>query len=274
MAETSSPTSSSRAGIVMRGVLKMFRPAARLLLRHGVTYPAFASALKRVFLEAAQAELASRGMAATDSALTLMSGVHRRDVRQLTRGAAPRAAAQGEAFGLATQVVARWLHDPAFAGEGGTRRALPRTGDTSFDALVSAVSRDVRPRAVLDELKRLGVVDEDESAVALRAEGFAPRAGFEEMAWLFADNLHDHLAAAAANLQGERNFLEQSVFVDELTEASAASLHRVSTRAWKQAFATVMAEAQRRFDEDAAHAAPAQRDRRARFGVYFYSEPG
>jgi len=48
------------------------------------------------------------------------------------------------------------------------------------------------------------------------------------MSRLFADNLGDHAAAAVANLQGERNFLEQSVFVDEITGDSAARLQKVS----------------------------------------------
>ena len=42
-----------------------------MLVRNGVTYPVLAAALKRVFLDAARRELADRGMAATDSAVTL-----------------------------------------------------------------------------------------------------------------------------------------------------------------------------------------------------------
>ena len=74
-------------------VLRVLQPLVRLLLRNGVTYTVFAAALKRVFLDAARQELAGRGMAQTDSALSLLSGVHRRDVRGLTRGAAAASAA-------------------------------------------------------------------------------------------------------------------------------------------------------------------------------------
>ncbi len=126
---------------------------------------------------------------------------------------------------------------------------------------------------MLDELKRLGAATEDDDgSVRLLAGSFAPRQGFEEMSWLFADNLHDHLAAASANLQGEANFLEQSVFVDEITQASAAQLQEAAVLAWKQAFKTVMAKAQTRFDADAADATPQARNHRARFGVYFFSD--
>ena len=270
-----------RPQIVLTSVLRLLKPLARLLLSSGVTYPAFAAALKRVFLQAAQDELAARGMPVTDSALTLLSGVHRRDVRTLLRSE-PMATKANKAadaparaqLSLASEVVTRWLHDTRFKGTRGRSRTLPRGADAdSFDSLVASISSDVRPRAVLDELKRLGATAEDEDgSVRLLAGSFAPRQGFEEMSWLFADNLHDHLAAASANLQGEANFLEQSVFVDEITEASAAQLQEAAVLAWKQAFKTVMAKAQTRFDTDAQEVKPKERNHRARFGVYFFSD--
>jgi hypothetical protein len=138
---------------------------------------------------------------------------------------------------------------------------------------VESITRDIRPRAVLDELLRLGAVHESDDGIALDATGFAPRQGFTEMSELFAANVHDHAAAAAANLQGEASFLEQAVFVDEISTESAARLQKVAVQAWKQAFQTVFAEAQARFDHDARHTPPEQRRERARFGVYFYSRP-
>ncbi len=262
--------------LVLDRVLRALRPLVRLLVRNGVTYPALAAALKRVFLDAARAELQARQMAVTDSAVTLLSGVHRRDVRELTRGASAQAGDPPAMVGLVSEVVARWRSAPAYRRRGGQPRPLPRSASAgegaSFDALVAGISRDVRPRAVLDELLRLGVVQETEAGLELSGSGLVPRQGFEELSWLFAQNLHDHAAAAAANLQGEANFLDQAVFVDEITADSAARLQQVSVAAWKRAFQQVMAEAQERFDADAAGAQPAQRDHRARFGVYFYSE--
>lgn len=267
----------SRPTLVLDRVLHVLQPLVRLLLRNGVTYTVLAGALKRVFLQAAQQELAARGMARTDSAISLLSGVHRRDVRTLTSAAAtdraPRAAAPPSRLGLAAQVVARWMNDAEFQDERGGSRVLAKSGPSaSFDALVAGVSHDVRPKAVLEELLRLGVVRDTAAGLALDGNGFAPRQGFDEMSWLFAQNLQDHAAAAVANLQDDGKFLEQALFVDEITADSAAHLHRVSVLAWKAAFRTVMAEAQARFDADAREAAPEKRQHRARFGVYYFSE--
>jgi len=272
----------TKHAIVLDSVLRVMRPLVRLLLRHGITYPALAASMKRVFLDAAQAELAQRGMARTDSAITLLSGVHRRDVRLLGRGeAAPRTRQTRQAadatqppLSLAGEVIAHWMSDADCLDARGRPRSLARAGEAgSFDALVARVSSDVRPRAMLDELLRLGAVTESDAGVALVGDGFSPRQGFAEMSTLFAANLHDHAAAAAANLADERGFLEQAVYVDEISEASAAHLHRVARQAWQQAFKTVMREAQGRFNQDAALMRPEHRRQRARFGVYFYSEP-
>ena len=220
----------SQPTLALDRVLRVLQPLVRLLLRNGVTYTVFAAALKRVFLAAAQQELAAREMSQTDSAVSLLSGVHRRDVRTLRQAAqaaalAPTHEAPATAIrlGLAAQVVARWMQDAAYTDAQGNSLPLPRTGRQSFDELVARVSRDVRPKAVLDELLRLGVVQDGEDGLALEGSGFAPRQGFEEASWLAAQNLQDHAAAVLANLSGEANFLEQAVFCDALSEASAAA---------------------------------------------------
>lgn len=262
----------TRSQIVLGSALKLLRPLVRLLLRHGVAYPAFAAALKTVFLQAAKDELAARRMPATDSALTLLSGVHRRDLRRLGRNPVDVDGADLGPLSLAAEVVGRWISDPAFLGADGQARELARTGAGSFDTLVQGVSQDVRPRAVLDEMLRLGVARESEAGIALQGDGLAPRQGFEELGALFTANLHDHLAAAAANLQGDANFLEQAVFVDQITVESAQALQRVSAQAWRDALRSVMPVARERFDDDAIRAHAAQRTHRVRFGVYFFSD--
>lgn len=265
---------TSRHSIVEASVLRVMRPLVRLLVRHGVTYPAFVAALKRVFLDAATDELSARGMAHTDSAVSLLSGVHRRDVRNLTRAAqaGARATTKNAApLSLVGEVVARWLGDAAYQD----RRRRPRTLQRAeFDAMVAGVSSDVRGRAMLDELVRLGAVTEGDDGIALSSNGFAPRQGFAEMSELFAANLADHASAASANLQGEANFLEQAMYLDRITPASVQRLQRAAKQAWTRALPPVLAEAQACSDADEADPKVRGTGHRVRFGVYFYSTEG
>lgn len=259
-----------RSALVLDAVLRVMKPAARLLLQNGVSYGALAHALKRVFLDAAQDELKARGMAQTDSAVSLLSGVHRRDVRTLLRSPVDEGTTEQRApLSMASEVAARWLSQRPWMGEDGLPRPLPRgASPDSFDQLVTSISSDVRPRAMLDEMKRLGVVEEADDTVSLSAVGFAPRQGFEEMSRYFTDHLHDHLTAAARNLQGEASFLEQSISVDQIQESSAAELQRAAVAVWTQARPGFLALAQERFDADATQ--PVETPRfRARLGIYF-----
>lgn len=142
----------------------MLMPLIRLLVAHGVTYPRFVAALKPAFLRAAHTELSDSGKRISDSALSIMSGVHRKDVRALMADERPRANGQ-RALSLADEVIARWMKDPRYTTRDGLPLDLPvRTSNgaqdkPSFDALMQSVSRDFHSRAALDELTRLGVVE-------------------------------------------------------------------------------------------------------------------
>jgi hypothetical protein len=275
---------STRQDLTLRAVLRVLRPLVRMLVREGVTYPALAGALKPLFVDAAQAELERQGMRKTASATSLLSGVHRKDLRELAaataerggkggRGGKRRGAEVGVRLHLVGQVVARWLSARGWQAQG-RPRVLPKSGGTrSFDALVASVSKDVRARAVLDEMLRLGVVQDTADGLVLSGAGLVPREGFDAMSEALAVNLHDHAAAAVANVGEGRNFLDQALYVDEITDASVAMLKREAVQAWRAAFATLMASAQARFDADAREAPAEARTHRLRFGVYCWDAP-
>ena len=255
------------ADAALAQALHIMLPLVRFLLRSGVPYGAFADALKVVFVDAARRELARDGMPVTQSSLSVLSGVHRKDVRSLTQDDAGSAPDPGET--LAAQVFTRWLADPAYRHRG-KPRVLPRVGEPpSFDSLARAVSTDVHPRTVLDELVRLGVVRVDGEDVVPLVSGFVPMEGADELLALFSANAADHIAAAVHNLAGAQpRFLEQSVFANGMTAESAQRLGDVAREAWGRAFATMVDAATERVRLDAA----IEGNHRIRFGAYFYSE--
>jgi hypothetical protein len=175
-------------------------------------------------------------------------------------------------LGLIGQIVGRWMSEPLFL-DGKTPRVLQR-GDApdDFDALVQGVSTDVGPRAVLDEMLRLGVVRVDGERIELDTIGMVPRGDFAAMAEALGLNLADHAAAACANLTEGRNLLEQAVYVDEISPDSAHLLHQAATRAWRPVVARVLRLADKRVAHDAVKECEERRQARVRFGVYFYAE--
>jgi Family of unknown function (DUF6502) len=265
---------STTTSLILDAVLTCFNPIARLLVRHGVTYPMFIAALKKIFLEAAQQELLCNKKPLTDSAISLLSGVHRRDIRNMTKTASYVQSARPP-ISVASQLVARWMSAADYQNSADEPAELPRSGGSpSFDALAAQTSNDVRPRAILDELLRLGLVQENGKTVRLVVDGFVPKKDMRLMTEQFRSNLHDHIAAASSNLNhptDQQGFLEQAIYVDELSKESAAMLHQAAAQAWRNTFKNVMRQAQQRFDHDAVHVKKSKRVFRIRLGTYFYS---
>lgn len=266
--------SAEHAALALRELPTLMAPVARWLLRNGVAYGTCADALKQVFVDVARAELARDGATPTLSALSVLSGVHRKDVRALAeQPRTPGEAAPGKGVPLASQVFTRWLADKRLRARNGQPKPLPRSGPApSFESLAREISRDVHPRTVLDELLRLGLVRLDGELLIPVSTAFIPNRTLGELSALFAANAADHLAAAVHNLTVDApRYLEQSVFADGLSAASVERLHELARAAWAQAFAAMVQEAQRAVEADAQVAPPDQQ--RIRFGVYYYGEP-
>jgi hypothetical protein len=225
-----SPTSNSGpdAARLQQPLARMLRPLVRLLLRCGVTFPALSDLLRELYVQVAETDFALDSKAQTDSRISLLTGIHRKEVRRL-REAGTKVSAMPAALSRASRIVAVWLSTEPFVGPDGAPLRLPRSaprGAPSFEALVASVTRDVRPRAVLDEFVASGLVDiDDEGAVALRENGVVPSTGSDEQLYYFGRNLHDHIAAAAFNVSGgEPRFLERAVHYDGLSAKLAARL--------------------------------------------------
>lgn len=259
--------SAESAALALREGAVLMTPVVEWLLRHGVAYPAFVEMLKGVFVDVARSELQRGDTPATQSALSVLSGVHRKDVRTLMDvDAVPRGVPRPP---LSSQVYTRWLSDRRFRAADGRPRKLPRSGEgRTFESLCRELSSDVHPRAVLDELLRLGHVALEGDDVVAASGAFVPAPQLEAMTALFSANAADHLAAAVSNitLEGPR-FLEQSIYADGLRPESIASLHDVARAAWAQAFDAVVNHARDRVDADMT----SDGDQRMRFGVYFYN---
>ncbi|MEY4753825.1 MAG: hypothetical protein RJA44_1500 [Pseudomonadota bacterium] len=277
----STPTTSStdtRAQLALEQSLVVLAPLVRWLLHSGVHYGALSQALKGVFLAEARRDLELRGSKVTDSALSVLSGVHRKDVRTFAEQAQPRPAYTPSP---AVMLFTRWVGDPAYRDPAVTvlpgqpaqpLRRLARHGAApSFEALAREVSSDVHPRTLLEELQRLELVHLDGDTVELLTDRFVSRPGDAGAAQTLAANAADHLAAAVHNLtagDGPR-FLEQSVYASWLSLESGEQLARVARELWTPALQGMVAEATACVKADEARD---DTPLRMRFGIYYYHE--
>lgn len=254
---------------------RIFRPLVRLLIARAVSFPAAASLLRAAYVEVAAQEFPVVDKRQTDSRITLLTGVHRKDVKRL-RAQPQRAVRAPRAASLGSQLIGRWTALPEYRDSAGAPRPLPRLASAgeahSFESLVRSLNTDIRPRVVLDEWLRLGIVQLDErDRVCLNVAAFIPAEGSEAMAFFFGRNLHDHLAAAVHNLLGEPEpFFDRSVNYNRLSGAAVAELTELARRRGMDLLQELNAQAlqlQRRDAQDAAAT------NRFNLGLYLFTEP-
>ena len=270
MAKSPNPPASAAAPAALVSALKvLLAPLVRGLIAKGITFPDFAALLKSVYVEVASRDGTGPP---SQSRVTLLTGVHRKDVRRLSAASRP-ASARARAASLGARLIGHWLGAAKFTDDQGRPLPLPRTAPTgrpSFDALVGAVSTDVRPRAVLDEWRARGLVRIDaDGTIRLDARAFVPAADFEQNAHFFGRNLRDHIAAATHNLLGKGPpFLERAVFYDGLTPDAVAERRAAASKLGSDALLEVNRRAVAR---TAAEDGRSDATQRMTFGVYFYA---
>ena len=262
--------------MLLNALGRLLRPLVRLLIRNGITYPLMADIMRDLYLDVALRDILTDEKARTDSRVSLLTGVHRKEIRrQRAATASPREEPAPEAVTLSSQIIARWLGAAPWAGPGGVPLPLPRAaaaGEPSFDGLVEAVTKDLRPRAVLDEWLSQDLVRLDEQdRVVLNVDAFVPRPGRDEQMFYFGRNLHDHIAAAAANVSAvdKAPFLDRSVHYDTMPIAAAEEMVATGRAAAVQMLLDVNRRAMKIAE---AHDPPAGPTRRVNLGVYMYVE--
>jgi hypothetical protein len=209
---------------------RLLRPLVRLFIRCGLTFPGLVDLLRELYVNVAEYDFALPDKEQTDSRVSLLTGIHRKEVRRL-RGAGAPVSTTPVALSRTSRIIARWLASPEFSDQNGRPRALARTSneassEPSFESLVASVTRDVRPRAVLDEwLDRKIVTVDTEGRMVLTEAAFVPQEGSDQQLYYFGRNLHDHIAAAVCNVLGESpRFFERAVHYDGLSESLAQKL--------------------------------------------------
>lgn len=275
-----SPSRHASPAPLLKAARRLLRPLVRLMIGSGVTFPLVADTLRSLFIDVATDDFLTDPKARTDSRISLLTGVHRKEVRRLRQTSA-EAEQIPEVVTLVSQIVARWVGSAMFADGEGRPLPLERAGQTragdapAFDTLIGSITTDVRPRAVLDVLLAHGVVQIDSSdRVQLNTTAFIPRPGGEEQLFYFGRNLHDHVAAASANIgsTGAAPFLDRSVHYDRLTPEQAKELEDYARAAALAALLDVNRKAIQLAGAQIPEAALTQQ--RINFGVYIFREGG
>ncbi len=143
-------------------VHKVLRPLVRLLIRNGVDCASFEEEVRCIYVRVAMSDFALGNRKPSVSRAATLTGLSRKEVSRLLslpRDTDLEAAPMG-AQNRAASVVSGWVRDTEF--QDGTTQPRPLAMEDSaagFPALVRRYGGDVPPRAVLDELIRVGAAE-------------------------------------------------------------------------------------------------------------------
>ena len=261
-------------GALREALRAVLMPLARLSVGQGLPFAEAEEIMKRAFVECAGDAHPGLPPHRKVSRISTVTGINRREVTRLTR---PGPAPQRRRASVASEVYARWLTDAAYQDRRGRPRVLSRQGSApSFETLAQAVTRDVHPRSLLDELLRLrlGTLDPTTDRVTLAADA-TPRGDAARLLGFLGDNVGDHLQAAVGNVlgggEGGRDpHFDQAVFADGVSDETMAWLRQSVRERWAALLAGMVPELEARLAEDARQAPlPA---RRWRLSLYSYDE--
>ncbi|HET9977854.1 MAG TPA: DUF6502 family protein [Burkholderiaceae bacterium] len=259
---------------LLAALARVLEPLARLAVARGLPHAVIDEMLRAAFVTSAHAAHPGLPPHRRVSRIAAATGINRREVSRLLHAEASRAAAPPTRT-PAAMVFAHWRNDPAWRTKDGKPRVLPRTGAApSFEALAHEVTRDVHPRALLEELLRLklATLDEARDRVALVALDFIPRGDAVRMAQWMGANVGDHFGAAVANLvDGEPVHPEQAIAAEGLSEASVRSVRPLLNKHWQALTEDLVPLLERLIEQDRAGPAGSN-THRVRIGLYGFDD--
>lgn len=218
----------------LQQVLLLMNLLTKWLVHSGVGYMDFTAALKPIFYQQAVNELIENNRKLTVSSISLMSGLHRKDVtayKDIMEQGKPLCDAKvSEPMSVPARVVGLWL-----AESYPTVIAFSDAEKMSFELLVKKISTERHPRAVLNELLRLGIVEENNDLISLKKGSYIPDT-MQDSIQLLTMHLQQHMQAGLHNIFSSANttYLEEAVRVDEITEESVAVLKEFSLHFWAE----------------------------------------
>ncbi|MFP6662616.1 MAG: DUF6502 family protein [Deltaproteobacteria bacterium] len=260
-------------------VRRMLRPVVRQLIRYGISYPTLDQMIRELFVEVAEHDFPLDYKKQTDSRVSVLTGLNRKEVSRLRRKARIVATQTPVEDTITTRIIGRWMGGPPYSDASGRPNALPyesaRADSPSFTRLVQDRSVDAPARSVLDELIRQDLVElRKDDKIVLQQEANIPNADLEGKLTLMASDPGELFRTIVHNVEHpDAPWLQRKVVYDNIGSEALAEL-REAARATGEEFvrrANILLAAH---DRDRNPQAPAGARARVALGVYYFEEEG
>ncbi len=253
------------------------RPLVKRLLASGVPFGRLEARVRELYVEVAEAELALPGRRQTDSRVSLLTGINRKEVRRIRSAEPAKAGPSAFSMNYATSVISRWLTDPQTVDRSGRPRPLPYQAQRgpSFMKLARKVTVDLAPRVLLDELARSGAVEiRRGDLVVLKSDAYVPKREPSEKLQILGEDPPELIETILHNIFSESPelLLQRKVYYDNLG-SNAAKQIRAEMRREGERFLRRVNRLLAKHDRDRNPKAAGGDRYYAGIGVYFFELP-
>ncbi len=211
--------------ILLKSLRLMLRPVMKFCLRHSIKIQEVLESSKVVLLELA-VELQEPSKKPSISRLSVMTGIHRRDVMRIYRDDSPK----DVIVNLTNRVLGHWQSDPEFTTSAGKPRVLTYKGpDSDFSRLVNSISLDLKQHTVLFELERTGAIEYTAKGIRQSRSVYMPSGDIGEGSLMMATHT-EHLMSSIEENIAEEQFLPNYHILTEYDNIATNALPEV--REW------------------------------------------
>jgi len=221
---------------LITALFRLLRPLVRILLRNGVSVEAFEEVARKVYVDVANEDFAIEGKKQTTSRIGVLTGLNRKEVARLLKQPNLEGEPQTLSHNRAEKVLTSWLRDEDFLDPKGDPLNLSFTGSRSFSTLTKRYSGDMPPRAIADELIRVGALEElPDRTLRMIARGYVPDAESDELTAYLGEQGADWLNTFDHNMTCERGDarFQRQVIYPHIPVGEVEAFRSVSAR-WGQ----------------------------------------
>ena len=260
-------------------LMRLLRPLVRLLLRRGVSFKEFSDLIRLLFVDVAMEEFGISGRKHSVSRVSVVTGLTRKEVGRLVNHPERQDKASSDKYNRLSRVIAGWRRDPDFRDKRGGAASLDIKGNgLAFAELVRRYSGDMTPRAMLDELLRVGAVKLlRDGRVKLLVRSYVPGSGDEVKIHILGTDVGRLIATVDHNLNigassTEKPFFQRKVLYDNLPTEVLPEFRVLSAESSQKLLEKLDAWLAER-DRDNNPAIEGTGRHVAGVGIYYFEEP-
>lgn len=253
---------------------RLLRPLVRILIRRSISCAAFEALIRDVYVDVAMNDFSIDGKKPTLSRASVLTGLSRKEVQRLWTLAPQEREDYGDRYNRAARVMTAWIREGEFLDPAGQPRALPLDGSISFVTLSKRFSGDMPPKAVLDELLRVGAVSQRaDGLLEPVARAYVPQQGVVDKLRILGSDVADMIETIEHNVERGATdpYFQRKVMYDSIPIGALAAFRLMSAAASQR----LLEELDRHLSEVDQRARPDDTEAdhaRVGVGIYYFEE--